>query len=208
MKPREPKNLLGVKWARLEVVAFLGLRDHAYYWKCLCSCGGSCELRTTQITRKRTKSCGCLVTEGLVTRSRTYGEGRSSLAAVWRAMIARCHNPNSRAYKWYGAKGVSVCERWRMSFLTFKEDIGPPPSGTNQLDRYPNKHGNYEPGNVRWTSSKGNQRNRANNVTATVNGVTKTLVQWAEETGIPYKTLWQRHSHGWSDESVVTVPVR
>lgn len=41
---------------------------------------------------------------------------------TWRNMIRRCYDKNDNAYKWYGAKGVAVCDRWkRLDY--FIEDI-------------------------------------------------------------------------------------
>lgn len=209
MKQRLPRNLVGLKWDRLEVKSLIGLRKTGYYWLCQCQCGCFTELRTTQITRRLVKSCGCLAREILGNRSRTYGEGRTPLAAIWRAMIARCHNPKSTAYSQYGAKGVVVCERWRNSFLDFKSDVGTPLKGQH-LDRFPNSNGNYEPGNVRWTSCKNNQRNRRNNILATINGVTKTAIAWMEELGvkISYGTFWNRIKLGWTVEEAILTPLR
>jgi hypothetical protein len=79
----------------------------------------------------------------------------------WRSMIQRCTNPKRHNYKWYGARGVTVCERWRMSFDAFLADMGDRPKGTT-LDRFPNKEGNYEPGNCRWASQREQMRNSRN----------------------------------------------
>jgi hypothetical protein len=66
-------------------------------------------------------------------------------------MIQRCTNQNQRAFKNYGGRGISVCDRWRMSFENFLADMGEPPAGLS-LDRYPNNDGNYEPTNCRWAN--------------------------------------------------------
>src|SRR5207253_5832933 len=76
----------------------------------------------------------------------------------WRSMIQRCTNPKRQNYKWYGARGVSVCERWRDSFDAFLGDMGERPKGKS-LDRFPDKNGNYEPGNCRWASQSEQRRN-------------------------------------------------
>lgn len=78
----------------------------------------------------------------------------------WLAMKKRCFNPNSINYKYYGGLGVTVCDRWKNSFLSFLTDMGERPVGTT-LDRYPNKNGNYEPGNVRWSTPKEQANNRS-----------------------------------------------
>ena len=80
-----------------------------------------------------------------------------------RAMKGRCHNPNSHKYPTYGARGISVCQEWRDSYPAFKkyilETLGDRPEGMS-LDRYPNRNGNYEPGNVRWATPKQQRANQ------------------------------------------------
>jgi hypothetical protein len=80
---------------------------------------------------------------------------------AWQGMINRCTNKKIEDYKDYGAKGIVICDRWRHSFVAFLEDMGPSPSPTHSLDRYPNNKGNYEPGNVRWATKKEQSRNRS-----------------------------------------------
>jgi hypothetical protein len=66
-------------------------------------------------------------------------------------MLQRCENPKRPGFKHYGAKGVSVCDRWH-TFTNFLSDVGLRPGPEFSLDRYPNSSGNYEPGNVRWAT--------------------------------------------------------
>lgn len=74
-------------------------------------------------------------------------------------MIQRCTKPGHKGFKYYGARGIRVCDRWMESFGAFLSDMGAPPSAIHSLDRL-NPDGNYEPGNVRWATPAEQARNK------------------------------------------------
>lgn len=76
-------------------------------------------------------------------------------------MRSRCYYPKDKEYLAYGGSGVIVCDRWKDSFENFLADMGSRPNGTT-LDRWPNKAGNYEPGNCRWATISEQRNNRRN----------------------------------------------
>lgn len=78
---------------------------------------------------------------------------------IWKGMKQRCSNPKHVAYRMYGGRGITVCERWRVSFTAFYADMGPRPSKGHSIDRIDNERG-YEPGNVRWATSDVQGANR------------------------------------------------
>lgn len=71
--------------------------------------------------------------------------------SLWKCMLNRCHRESTVSYKYYGARGISVCQEWRNSFAAFSSYVGIRPSKKHTLDRI-NNEGNYEPGNVRWAT--------------------------------------------------------
>lgn len=137
----------------------------------------------------------------------TIGYEKTFEYRVWRGMISRCHNSRVKSYKDYGAKGVSVCERWRRSFAAFLEDMGRAPTHKHSIDRYPNRRGHYEPRNCRWANSKQQRRNMDNVTMLTMDEQTRCVGEWGEITGIPRRVLYERVVlMGWDHRRALTTP--
>lgn len=118
-------------------------------------------------------------------------------------MISRCKLPSGRAYKYYGGRGIKVCERW-VKFENFLVDMGERPTGKS-IDRI-NNDGNYEPGNCRWATDIEQHRNRSDNVRITFNGETMTMAEWEERLSMKRGLLRDRISSGWSAEDALMRP--
>lgn len=148
----------------------------------------------------------------------THRMSSTRLYRIWRNMKQRCHNPNNTNYVRYGAKGVVVCDEWKLfeNFMNWAFNHGYTDELT--IDREdPNK--GYEPNNCRWITHAENARRASigrkrtgkprNFVPITYNGITKTIKEWAHELDIPYKTLHRRLRHtDWPIEKAFTKPVR
>jgi hypothetical protein len=127
----------------------------------------------------------------------THGESHKTPEyRTWQHMRERCINPNDSKYSYYGGRGITVCEEWRSSYSVFLSDVGRRPSPNHQLDRI-NNNGNYEPGNVRWTTREEQQRNTSHNRLIAFLGQTKCLTEWAECSHIKPNTLRYRLKSGW-----------
>lgn len=132
----------------------------AYTFLCLCEkCGKTAQITNIQF-RRRTMCNACSALNGADLRS-THGHSKKTnknrLYGAWQTMNARCHNPNSTSYRWYGAKGVRVCDEWR-DYEVFRDwamSHGYGPGMT--LDRLDETKG-YEPGNCEYVSKPENSR--------------------------------------------------
>lgn len=124
--------------------------------------------------------------------------------ARWKSMMQRCHQPNATNYKYYGAVGITVCERWH-DFSAFRSDMGECPGKDFTIDRVENATG-YEPVNCRWATMAQQNRNRSHCVELTHDGRTMILSDWADEMGITPNALAQRLYLGWSVERALTTP--
>lgn len=123
-------------------------------WLCRCVCGIERVVFGGALRRGASKSCGGC---GRLKHGHCRNGRSTRVYEVWRAMLQRCYNPNHRAYANYGARGITVCERWH-TFVNFLVDMGEPPPGLS-IDRI-NNDGNYEPGNCRWATCSEQMRNR------------------------------------------------
>lgn len=177
----------------------------AVYWRVECVCGRTAEISGTSLREGTSKSCGCRVVEAAEARS-THGEARrghrTAEYQTWISIRARCLNANNKLYKYYGGRGVGMCDRWRNSYTAFLQDVGRKPFDGASIDRIDNNR-SYEPGNVRWATQKQQCRNQRKTRWLTVGGVTRPLTEWAELANLNYKTIHTRLSAGYSDEEAV-----
>lgn len=135
-----------------------------------------------------------------------HGFSGSSEYQTWKSMKARCCNLNDLNHKDYGARGITVCQRWRDSFMAFYEDMGPRPNGMT-LERI-NNDGNYEPGNCKWVTWKKQLRNTRRNRILEFNGKRQCLTELAEQFGICKYVLRSRLYLGWSIERALTQKIQ
>lgn len=131
---------------------------------------------------------------------------RSPEYNCWQNMKARCHNPKHPKFAAYGARGITVCPRWRNSFDNFLADMGRRPTGMSSIDRKDGSRG-YEPGNCRWATPRIQSENRPgfNNIIEFC-GKSQSLKAWAREIGISRESLRSRLKTGWTIEAALTTP--
>jgi hypothetical protein len=169
------QDLSGLRFGRLVVIAVSIFRYHGeggnIVWLCRCDCGTEKGISSNSLKTGSTKSCGCLRRAATKKRSTTHGQTKirngipSYEYMIWQNMLRRCYDPTNRRYHRYGARGITVCARWRKSFAAFFADMGSRPPGMNgkralfSIDRIDNNRG-YSKKNCRWTTNIEQCRNR------------------------------------------------
>ena len=104
---------------------------------------------------KRDKSCGC----NKINSIKKHGWKNTKLYISWVSMKQRILNPNDKAYKDYGGRGITICNEW-LEFIPFKDwSLSNNYQEGLEIDRR-DTNGNYEPSNCRWVTSTENNRNK------------------------------------------------
>jgi hypothetical protein len=148
------------------------------------------------VARRNTKHGASIASDPL--KKRAYG--------IWRGMVGRCTIPTHGGYRHYGAKGITVCDRWR-NFSNFWEDMGPPPTLKHTLDRRESK-GNYEPSNCRWATNREQALNTSRNVRYEFQGQMMMIAEIADITGVDYERLKTRlRKLHWPLDKAISTPV-
>ncbi len=139
-----------------------GVKDKHRFFLCECDCGNTTVVSSGNIGRG-VKSCGCARNVGIyVSKKHGFASHKryDKLYHTWNAMKFRCYNPNSKDYVHYGARGISICDEWLSSFLSFREwSLRNGFANNLTIDRI-DVNGNYCPENCRWVTVAENNRNK------------------------------------------------
>lgn len=209
--PKRSYLKAGQKFGRLTAVTFVG-RDihHTPIWLWKCDCGKQHKATSDNITKGKTKSCGCLRNERTISRNKDraiHGMSHTTPHIIWWAMIQRCYNENHEAYRNYGGRGIVVCDRWKESFLSFYADMWPRTSPVHTLDRIDND-GPYCKENCKWSTLSEQARNRRFNRFVLFEGRSITTAEAASIYGMEANTLRRRLNKGWNVHTAITTKVR
>lgn len=205
-------NLTGMRFGKLSVIErqdaeVIGSgnnkRKVSISWSCVCDCGNYKKVIASQLSGGHVKSCGCLRRQHPGPKTAHGETGSSKEYVAWRAMKSRCYYTKCRQYKYYGGRGVSVCDRWINSYENFLFDMGRAPSPSHSLDRYPNNSGNYEPGNCRWATIDQQNNNRRRSILLECGGITLSVSQWSKRLNITRRVLDRKLKNGNSIELIV-----
>lgn len=185
-------------------------------WICKCDCGNETEpLPSDSLKSGGTTSCGCQhYKTGEDHWWFKHGLRYHPLYNRFCHIVERCYKKTHKNYKNYGAKGVRVHQPWlddRSLFIEYIEELYPNAydlieQGIDQIDRFPDKEGNYEPGNIRLADAITNCNNKTNNRLITAFGITDTLANMVRKFAVvPYGSVKYRIDNHWHPEKALKI---
>ena len=166
-----------------------GTRNRINY-EITCSCGRktTAPIQSIKKGKKRCKSCSLKDSCALI----THKLSRTRLYVIYNGMKARCYNSRDIGFKNWGGRGIVMCQEWKNDFLVFYNwAIANGYQDNLSIDRI-NNDGNYEPSNCRWATMKEQCNNTRKTIRLTIDGVTKTVSEWAKESPVSAKIIIQR----------------
>lgn len=132
-----------------------------------------------------------------------HGLKNTRLYRIWGNIKTRCFNSNFLNYHRYGGRGITMCDDWKNNFQSFYDwAISNGYSDELTIDRIDN-NGNYSPDNCRWTTAKEQANNTIRCHMETINGQTKSLMEWCEEYQMNYSLVRDRLYRGWNIEKAL-----
>lgn len=204
-------DLTGRRFGRLVVTCLADRRynksgtNSQLYWLCRCDCGVEKQVNGRSLRDGRVVSCGCYLKDWCSRTKTTHGWSDTSEYRIWSLMNNRCHQPEAKSFKDYGARGIFVCERWRHSFENFIADMGMRPSPKHQIERKDN-NGPYSPENCTWATKLVQANNKRTTVWLEIDGQRKPLNDWSRQTGVPASVIHRRLRRGWSHKDAAFLP--
>ncbi len=199
------KDLSNQRFGKLIVVNRYGSNKRGRAtWLCKCDCGNEVIVSSSYLLSGHTKSCGCFK---FASRNKTHGMRHTRLYNTWCNMKRRCNNPSAHEYKYYGAKGIRLCEEWNNDFISFMNwSYANGYNDTLTIERI-DYNSDYRPDNCKWIPSNEQAKNKSTNLFITYKGKTQILADWCRELNLDYDFIEKRMSvNHFSFEQAINVP--
>lgn len=183
-------DISGQKFNKLTAIKPIGkYKSGNVIWQCRCDCGNICEVDGSILRKYKQKSCGCYPSERMAKINTKHDGFGTRLYEIWRQMHRRCYGEKTKAYPYYGGRGITVCPEWH-DFAKFREwAIGNGYADNLTIDRI-DVNGDYAPSNCRWTTQKQQANNRRNNHRIRYNEEEHTISEWADIMSVNQVRLW------------------
>lgn len=201
-RPGVVVRLDGQRFGLLTVMHREGSAEGFALWRCRCDCGREIVVASSRLRQGRKNCCPS---------DEHKSERRISLTVEykpeyhsWRNMQKRCFDPKNQAYRYYGARGITVCERWK-SFRNFLLDMGRKPHPRFTIERE-NVDGGYEPSNCKWIARSEQGRNKRNSVFVTYAGRRMLLIDAIDDMGLSRGLVQNRLRAGWTLAQALSLP--
>ena len=202
-------DLTGQRFGYLTVIERAPNKGRFVAWKCNCDCGNETVVTGQDLRTSHTRSCGCLqraIFSDIAKENKTHGASNSRIYKSWTKMKIRCYNKNSKSYKDYGGRGITVCKEWMEFGPFYKWALSHGYADDLTLDRI-DVNGNYCPENCRWATQLEQSNNKRNNRFITIDGETHTVSEWSRISNIKKVTIRNRLEKGWTEKDAVFHPL-
>lgn len=215
-------DLTGIKVGRLTALERISVKGQPTRWLCLCECGNKHPVLRSSLTEGKAVSCGCYrrerASKALTASHTTHGLSFEPVYNTWKAMKRRCLNPDYKAFKDYGGRGIKICEFLKFSAANIVSCIGERPIGMS-IDRIDNNL-HYSCGNcqdclknswsknIRWNTRSGQSRNTRSNNFIIIDGVSRCIAEWAEISGLHFNTIYHRLKTGKTGQDIICAPTK
>lgn len=206
------ESIIGERIGRIVLLDVIRESRNPTMFLVRCDCGVECQKMASHVNRGGCISCGCFKAENMGNIKRTHGHtplnNASRTYRSWQAMYTRCYRPDGVSYKYYGARGVKVCDRWigDGGFDRFLSDMGQRPAGMS-LDRV-DPFKDYSPDNCRWADAYTQASNKRCSKNIEFNGMVMSGYAWDRRNGWPLETVGKRIRSGWSVDRAITQPLK
>jgi hypothetical protein len=199
------QDLVGKSYGDLTVIEYRkGTKKKKAQWLCLCACGNQRLNSTDMLNSGNSSSCGCTKGSRIGAKKRTHGHSTGSLTTrtyrIWTNMKTRCTNPKATQYKFYGGRGIGVCDKWS-SFGRFLEDMGECPPGMT-IERK-DVNADYSKENCIWATWSTQANNKRSTRWLNIEGSMLSMSSASRAYGVSVSVIWSRLERGWSDAEAV-----